>query len=172
MRIELWRARLSSRRPILPARETLPRWPEFRAAVPGSSGPSASVWDADVDLTEDTADDVADLPLTAEEPLAILTTRGCCAGVLISAGGAAATGGGAGAVLLISEDEDLSRLGGRPPVDGFLCRDGRDCDDVDLRFIWLRLLGVVLNRTTRFLTGLLSRLFAGEVTRDDLPFVS
>lgn len=85
------------------------------------------------------------------------TTRGCCAGVLTSAAGAA------GGALLTSEDDDLSLLsllGGRF-VDVFLCSEGRDCD-VDLLFIWLRLLGVVLSLTTRFRTGLFSRLLAGE----------
>jgi len=154
-------------------------WAEFRAAVPGSFIASWFACDecaeTGTDLAEETADEVVDFPRAAEEPLAILTTLGCCAGVLTSAGG-----GAGGAALSKSEVDDLSRLGGRPPVEGFLGSDGREVEvdaivDVDLLFIWprlLKLLGVVLSRTTRFLTGLFSRLLAGEVTREDLPLAS
>lgn len=100
-------------------------------------------------LADDNADELADRLRAAEDPLAMRTTRGCCAGVFTSA-----TGGG----LFTSEVDDLSLLGGRLE-DVFLCSGGRVCD-VDL-FIWLRLLGVVLSRTTRFRMGLPSRLLAG-----------
>lgn len=119
------------------------------------------------------ADEIADELADRREPLAIRTTRGCCAGVFTSAAGAGA-GAGAGAALLTSEDDDLSLLGGRL-VDVFLCSDGRGWGwaawEVDLLFIWLRLLGVVLSRTTRFRTGLLSRLCPAGDNADELARV-
>lgn len=122
---------------------------------------SLSPWDGESALFEETADEPVDRPLLPDDPTAILTTRPCWPGVLTS-------------FSLISEALAFSStlpstLGART----LLCDADNDVE-VDLLLVGLNCeaaetadpCDVVLNRTTRFRTGLASLLAwlgAGDV---------